>query len=122
MKLPDFTNFIYFLPTLIIVLLPTVSTLQSQAGNTPSGCMQVPESYLEPERLAILAYQGYLEQQGIPGYISFNTKFASGKITGLKVVQAAVADCLISNSIADKKYIQQVQTQLQLLFQENLGR
>ncbi len=121
MKAYRFLSFVSLLSTVMVVFLPTLANPQSNSGVNPPSCIREPESYIEPEKLAILTYQGYLKKQGIPGYIAFNTAFASGKITGQKVVQAAIADCLLSNQAAQENYIQEVQQQLQLLFQEDLG-
>ena len=123
MKAYHFLNFVALLSTTVVtVLFSTSVNSQSKSGVDPSNCIREPQLYLEPEKLAILAYQGYLKKQGIPGYIAFNTGFASGEITGEKVVIAAIIGCLLSEQSAHENYIQDVQQQLQLLFQEDLGR
>ncbi len=122
MKAYQFLSFVSLLSIVLTVLLSPLANSQSSSEVNPSSCIREPQSYLEPEKLAILAYQGYLEKQGIPGYIAFNTEFATGKITGQTVVQAAVAGCLLTNQAVHENYIQEVQQQLQLLFQEDLGR
>jgi hypothetical protein len=122
MKADHFLNFVALLSiTVVTVLSPALVNSQSNSGVNQSNCIREPQSYLNPEKLVILAYQGYLKEQGIPGYIAFNMGFASGKITGEKVVKAAIAGCLLSDQSDNENYIKDVQQQLQLLFQEDLG-
>lgn len=122
MKAHHFLNFVALLSiTVVTVLFPALVNSQSNSEINSSNCIREPQPYLEPEKLAILAYQGYLKEQGIPGYIAFDTGFASGKITGEKIVKAAIAGCLLSDQSDNEDYIQDVQQQLQLLFQEDLG-
>lgn len=120
----------------LIAIITTTSTLisfgnlkiayaQSQPVVEQTGCVGEPQAYIPPENLVSLAYQGYLEKQGIPGDQQLEANFADGQITGEKIVQAAVAGCLLSDQYGvsnHSNYIKEVETQLQMLIEENRGR
>lgn len=98
---------------------------QSETVVEQAGCVGEPQSYIPPESLVSMAYQGYLEKQGIPGYEQLELSFQDNKVTGEKIVQAAVAGCLLSDEYgvsSHSNYIKEVQAQLQLLIEENQGR
>jgi hypothetical protein len=108
--------------SLLTVMLPSTVYSQSSPVTNQPGCIRDPQTYIAPENLATMAYQGYLEKQGIPGYETFTVEFESGQITSEKVVQAAVDGCLLSNKYgvpSHSNYIQDVQEQIQLLIDES---
>ena len=86
------------------------------------GCIREPEAYITPQTLATMAYHGYLEKEGIPGYLTFASEFIQGKITGEKVVEAAVKGCLLSDKYgvaSHSDYSEDVEQQIRSLVQMN---
>ncbi|GFE70898.1 hypothetical protein [Chroococcus sp. FPU101] len=118
-------SFITFFSIVTTVFIPQLANAQATSEANPSKCIREPQPYIAPETLASMAYQGYLEKQGIPGYGVFESEFGSGNINAQKVVQAAVAGCLLSDQYGvatHKNYIQEVQEQLEFMIQGNSGR
>jgi hypothetical protein len=115
--------------TLILLLFVGVAILPPEAGqaeSTPAGnasnCIGEVPSYISPANLAMMAYQGYLEKQGIPGYQVLATQWSFGKITATQIVEAAVKGCLLSNKYGvatHKNYVQDLAMQVQILIEEN---
>ena len=69
--------------------LPVTVNAQSPRNNVD--CVRTPEAYIPAGTLAMMAYRGALEKEGIPGYQTLQIEFRTGKITAEKIVQAAVA-------------------------------
>lgn len=93
----------------------------SPDANPPSCVGEVP-AYISPANLATMAYQGYLEKQGIPGYQVLVTQYGFGKITAAQIVEAAIKGCLLSNKYGvatHKNYVEDLAMQVQILIQEN---
>ncbi len=62
-----------------------------------------------------MAYQGFLEKQGIPSSAALKTGIESGRVTARQIVEAAIAGCLFSdeyNLSKNDKYIGDVNRQL----------
>lgn len=67
-----------------------------------------------PFSLAYLAYQGYLEKQGIPSNGALSEAIASGTVTAQDLIQAAVkANRLSEKTLHDQGYRSALENQLQ---------
>lgn len=91
-----------------------VSVVESQ------NCIQEPQAYIPAGTLAMLAYRGNFEKEGIPGYNVFTTQYKSGQVTAAEIVQAAVSGCVLSNKYGmaeQKNYISDVDEEVQLFLQ-----
>ena len=90
--------------------------VKAQSSLDTSGCVREAEAYIPPGTLAMMAYRGTFEKEGIPGYDVLETEFDAGNITAEKVVQAAVTGCFLSNTygVAEHdNYISEVKNQIQ---------
>lgn len=86
--------------------LPTVSSNPSMANQTSA-------NQLSPFNLAYLAYQGYLEDQGIPSSSALLNAIAFKTITAQDVIQAAVkANRLPEQMLSDRGYRHNLDEQL----------
>ncbi|ACK69991.1 hypothetical protein PCC7424_1551 [Gloeothece citriformis PCC 7424] len=112
--------------TLMVILATTAMTLIPSNVKAQSvtvaqaNCVQEPQAYIPPETLAMMAYRGAFEEEGIPGYTVFATEYNSGKVTAAKIVEAAVNGCVLSNKYGmaeQKNYIADVGQQVQLFLQ-----
>lgn len=119
MKSYRFWSFVSLLSLGTTLIVSDLAHSQTSPEVNAPQCVRLPRSYIEPERLAELTYHGFLKAQGIPGYNGFYSKFATGQLTGEKVIKAAIAGCLLNSKANNEPYIYAVQQQLQLLFQEN---
>ncbi|WP_414568255.1 hypothetical protein [Nostoc sp. CCY 9925] len=73
-------------------------------------------SYLKPFNIVFLAYQGYLEGQGIPSMGTLLYEYQIGKVTAKDVVEAGVkANKLPAEVINDEYYLSAVELQLSSL-------
>jgi len=73
-------------------------------------------SYLQPFNIVFLAYQGYLEGQGIPSMGTLLYEYQIGKVTAKDVVEAGVkAKRLPAEVINDEYYLSAVELQLSSL-------
>jgi hypothetical protein len=87
--------------------VPTVSSYPSVA-NQPSA------NQLSPFNLAYLAYQGYLEDLGIPSNGALLNAISFGKITAQDIIEAAVkANRLPEQILGDRGYRDNLEKQLQ---------
>ncbi len=78
---------------LSVAILPTVAQSQTTlptVSSNPSMANQSSANQLSPFNLAYLAYQGYLEDQGIPSSSALLNAIASKTITAQDIIQAAV--------------------------------
>jgi hypothetical protein len=122
MKTPYLLTLILLLLNGIAILSPKTGYAQSTPAANPSSCVGEVPAYISPANLAMMAYQGYLEKQGIPGYEVFETQYEFGKITAAQIVEAAVKGCLLSNKYGvatHQNYVQDLAMQVQILVQEN---
>ncbi len=106
----------------IFILAPILAKAQSSSVPSPATCVGEVPPYLAPANLAMMAYQGYFEKQGIPGYQVFEEQYRFGKITSAKIVQAAIQGCLLSDKYgvaSDPDYVQDLTTQVRILIEEN---
>lgn len=106
---------------LSVVLLSAVTTTAAHAEmsieqkvsmrSAPSS--QVLSTLLTPNDLANLAYQGYLNDQGIPGYSRLIFDFKSSRIQAKDIVQAAInTNRLPASTLTDRGYLNAVTLQL----------
>lgn len=104
--------------SIIIATTITVFPLSANAQvDSQSNCVMTPQAYISPNTLAMMAFRGAFEEEGIPGYIVFRTQFNSGSITAEKIVDAAVKGCVLSNRYemgSNSAYIEDVNEQIQL--------
>lgn len=108
--------------TLITTLLLSVAILPKAAhsqttvpkvSSNPSVAKQASANQLSSFDLAYLAYQGYLEDQGIPSYGALLNAISSGTITAQDVIQAAVkAHRLPEQMLSDRSYRHNLDDQL----------
>ena len=117
------TPFFSILLTLIIVN-PISLTAQAQTtSNSPaSQCVGAVSPYISPADLAMMAYHGYLEKQGIPGYQVLGEQYAFGRVTAQQIVKAAISGCLLSDKYgvaSDPDYAEDLAMQVQILITEN---
>ncbi len=105
----------------LVAIMVTATTalvplaVRGQSSTTTSGCTGNIPNYLPAGRLATLAYQGFLEKQGIPSSAALKTGIESGRVTARQIVEAAIAGCLFSdeyNLSKNDKYIGDVNRQL----------
>jgi len=118
-----------YLLTLITLLLNVSTVLFSQTAvarstpaANPSDCVGEAQAYIAPANLAMMAYHGYLEKQGIPGYQVFAEQWSFGRITAAQIVEAAVKGCLLSNKYGiatHKNYLDDLTQLVDSLVQEN---
>ncbi|MDZ8110001.1 MAG: hypothetical protein RM338_31010 [Nostoc sp. DedQUE12a] len=77
-------------------------------------------SYLQPFNIVFLAYQGYLEGQGIPSMGTLLYEYQIGKVSAKDVVEAGVkSKRLPAEVINDKSYLSAVELQLSSLGNAN---
>jgi hypothetical protein len=90
---------------------PTIARAQITAlADSPKNSMA---GQLSPFNLAFLAYQGYLEGQGIPSDGSLRDAIAYGTITAQDIMQAAVkANRLSEQTLGDQGYHNNLEVQL----------
>ncbi|WP_460200431.1 hypothetical protein [Scytonema sp. NUACC21] len=80
-------------------------------GNTSSSVTQI-----EPFNLVHLAYQGYLENQGIPSYGNLIMAYQVKQITAEDIVRSAVNSKMLPPQVmTDQEYKNAVNTQLENL-------
>jgi hypothetical protein len=86
------------------------------AANLTTSNSSYSTSEVSPFNLVFLAYQGYLENQGIPSAGTLIYESRRGGIDGKALVTAAVADGRLSpNVLDDDSYVSAVNAQLRAL-------
>ncbi|EAZ92405.1 hypothetical protein [Crocosphaera chwakensis] len=89
---------------------------QNKQSDWQEDCLMDTEDYVEPNMLAMMAYRGAFEEEGIPGYVKFKTEFRSGDITGEQIVNAAIQNCMLSRRYTlerNSAYVEDVENQVQ---------
>ncbi|EAZ90910.1 hypothetical protein [Crocosphaera chwakensis] len=102
--------------TTAMTLLPFDTRSAIAQSDSNANCIMTPQDFIPPNTLAMMAFRGAFEKEGIPGYIVFKTEFNSGQITGDSIVKAAIEGCVLSNKYGmqgNSAYIADVQTQVQ---------
>ena len=108
----------------LVAIMATATTalvplaVRGQSSTTTSGCTGNIPDHLPAGTLATMAYQGFLEKQGIPSSAALKTGIESGKVTARQIVEAAIAGCLFSdkyNLSENQGYIGNVNLQLRSL-------
>ncbi|NET36103.1 MAG: hypothetical protein F6K19_29430 [Cyanothece sp. SIO1E1] len=110
---------------LSVLLLSSVATsaaaieepvLQAQNSIAARNVGPSRDYFLNPFDLVSLGRQGRFERQGIQSHGRFVPGYRSGKITGQRLVEAAVAENLISADAAqDQKFIDSVDAELRIV-------
>ena len=91
--------------------------LASQPANSDAAAEQLSVTAINPFELTYLAYNGALEEYGIPAAQYLIQDYQWGRITAEDIVQAAVDNNVISEAaLSDYLYISQVED-----FMESLG-
>jgi hypothetical protein len=112
------------IPTLLTTLLISTAilpvaayaqtTVAAPTSLNPSVTNQVKANQVNPFNLAYLAYQGYLEDQGIPSAGALIDAIAVGTVTAQDLMQAAVkANRLPEKTLNDQGYRFALENQLQ---------
>ena len=86
-----------------------------------SMCVMEPQEHIPSGLLAMMAYRGAFEKEGIPGYNAFLVGYKSGRITANKIIAAAVKGCVLDNSTGMAEtdgYASMVNTQVENLIRE----
>ncbi len=95
-------------------------TAKAQFSTSNASCIREPEMFIAPGTLVQIAYQGALQQQGIPSAGGFIAAYKSGKVNAQSLVKAAVTGCLLSNKmdlVNNQGYLDSVSQQLQIFNQ-----
>ncbi|MDZ8189818.1 MAG: hypothetical protein RMX96_33915 [Nostoc sp. ChiSLP02] len=106
------------LSTLSLVLIstataPVFASEKIAIGSTDIANNSLSTTGIEPFNLVGLAYQGYFEQQGIPGYNNLIVGYQTKEITAKDIVRSAVkTNRLPSEVLNDKGYINAVKNTL----------
>ncbi|MFN6538165.1 MAG: hypothetical protein RM021_017710 [Nostoc sp. EkiNYC01] len=96
-----------------ITLIPGIAGAQTIKNNNNG-------SHLQPFNIVFLAYQGYLEGQGIPSMGTLLYQYQIGKVTAKDVVEAGIkAHKLPAEIINDEYYLSAVELQLSSLGNSN---
>ncbi|AFY71909.1 hypothetical protein Pse7367_3676 (plasmid) [Thalassoporum mexicanum PCC 7367] len=91
----------------------TAAILLSIALPTAARAEKVKQVAYNPFQLVSLAEQGTFAEQDIPSYQALTPAYETGELTGLELVQAAVAtNRLPQSSLSDQAYINAVDNQL----------
>jgi hypothetical protein len=89
------------------------STGETQTSLNPHVTNSTSANQVSPFNLAFLAYQGYLEDQGIPSNGTLLDAIATGKVTAQNLMQAAVkANRLPEQTLTDRSYRSALEGQL----------
>lgn len=71
---------------------------------------------VQPFNLVHLAYQGYFQDEGIPGYGAFRIKIEQKQVTAPKLIEIAIEKGRLSpDALSNQDYVHAVKTQLQLI-------
>ncbi|MBD2339982.1 hypothetical protein H6G64_23715 [Calothrix sp. FACHB-156] len=102
--------------SLVLISTATVPVFASEkiVVNTQNiASNSVSKTRIEPFDLVGLAYQGYFEEQGIPGYSELILAYQAKQITPQDIVQSAVnTNRLSSETLNDRGYINAVKNTL----------
>jgi hypothetical protein len=109
-------GFIVSALSLLLVASAAPATRANDTAYNPATSGKTP-SYLKtattPFDLVNLAYQGYFEKEGIPGYSDLIVSYSSKQVTAEDIIRGAVkAKRLPSQVLSDRGYINAVRTQL----------
>lgn len=113
----------YSISVVITTLLLSAATLPAMAQTQTTKAAPITLNFStanqsanqpNPFSLAYLAYQGYLEEQGIPSNGALSDAIASGTVTAQDLMQAAVkANRLPEKTLNDQSYRSALEAQLQ---------
>ncbi|BAY10094.1 hypothetical protein [Calothrix sp. NIES-2098] len=106
------------LSSLSFLMIATATTpvfasqkIASNSTDLPSNSLSI--TRIQPFNLVGLAYQGYFQKQGIPGYNDLIVAYQAKQITAKDIVQSAVkTNRLSSDALNDQGYINAVKNTL----------
>jgi hypothetical protein len=101
--------------SLILISAANMPTLRAETTAYNPAASGKTQSYLSttPVNLVSLAYQGYLQDQGIPSYNDLITAYHERQISAEDIVRSGVkAKRLPEQVLSDKGYINAVKAQL----------
>ncbi len=109
--------------SLLLMVGAAAPAVRAQAMTENPAAIGNPSNSIEritPSNLADLAYRGYFQDQGIPGYQTFASAYRVGKISGKKLVEIAISNGrLPSQTRDDKGYLSAVDNELEDLARQN---
>lgn len=95
----------FVLASLSVILLTAVAAPASLARTSPYG--------VNPFGLVNLARNGFLNDQGVPGFGRLSAAHQAGRITAEDLIRAAIADGrLLPEALNDSRYVRSVEQQL----------
>lgn len=101
------------------IAAPAVKAQPTRAYDPSPQRMTKANMEITPFQLVFLAYQGFLENAGIPKAEQLLSEYDLGRITAKKLVQAGVnLNKLPANRLQDKAYITYVDEQMQALAED----
>lgn len=69
-----------------------------------------------PFNLVRLGYQGYFQDQGIPGYGAFHSAIQNRRVTATKLIESAIEKGRLSpDALNNQDYVDAVEAQLELI-------
>lgn len=101
-----------------LTVFPSNVNAQNAQSDWQEDCLMDAEDYVEPNMLAMMAYRGAFAEEGIPGYVKFQSEFSSGDVTGEEIVNAAIENCMLSRRYTlerNSAYVEDVESQVQYL-------
>ncbi|OKH37661.1 hypothetical protein NIES2119_13230 [[Phormidium ambiguum] IAM M-71] len=105
----------------LLILVAIVPKAQSETINPESESKKAVSSpsimqRITPFQLVSLAYQGNLNNHGIPSYGALITAYQSGRISAIDIVQLAVnSNRLTQDVLSDRGYLNAVEDELRSL-------
>jgi hypothetical protein len=101
----------------ILLVCAIIPVAQAQSTSTSSVDVTSVYATVTPFDLVSLAYQGFLEGQGIPKFNGLIFGYRTGKVTAEELVQAAIDTRRLSpDTINDRRYLTAVERHLESLF------
>ncbi|WP_051158647.1 hypothetical protein [Nodosilinea nodulosa] len=99
---------------MVVATAPMVAHAQTPAPSAPGGTTTVALTQnLTPFQLVNLAYEGGLQDQGIPSYGQFENAYAQNKVDAHSLVAAAIQGRYVpANTAQDGGYLNGVRLQL----------
>jgi hypothetical protein len=110
----------FILGSLSVLLLSAGTTPALATGgrvlNSPMANVTTVRTHLNASETVQLAYQGYLANEGVPGYLGLLSGYQSQRITAQDVVEAAVKSHRLPMGVeADQTFIKAVNVELRSL-------
>lgn len=94
-------------------VITSVAQAQIQATQSTTDYTSNLVKQLTPFELVNMAYQGYFQEQGIPGYMLFVSDHHTGRLRAETLVEAAIrANKLSPQVLTDRGYLNAVEAQI----------